>query len=570
MEKRSVWLLLSLTLLLAVFIRIPLMSVRQMMLPGDEVMFGLMARRILHGDFPIYYLGQSYLGTLEAYVTALLSLATGMNGWTVQMGGLLFYLLFLATHFFLTKKLFGWKTCLFSSLLLVIAPVMFWELSVRAMGGYTEILFFGALAFLLWLKVFSDGETKFLFPLGLALGIALWLNPLFLVYLIPLGIMTLYWHQGFQNRSPWLRPSSLFFLRGFRIPAWLRIVLLCVHAIVLLYVVEQIFIFFIGGRQAPPFHWKICRKFLIVLAGEASLLAFWNAGGDKVVHWLKKYARCIVGFILGYSPALLYSLMGTEGYRILQGSGSISADQFADRVKFAYLQMIPRRIWGIPMPQTAVQWGPIIWAGIFLGFFLIAIGFYFFCHRKGWASFFKVEKGIQEGGFFFCLLAASVLAITTASSLFADRYFQYFYWVSAIAAGFLLDKLFSYSKALAVLFAALLAGQYAWSAADFVRSYPKPRMEELIRVLEKENVQGGFADYDNAYELSFYSQEKLKFIPLEGHARLSEYPSFVNALEKKAYVFSDRDLEARFRAAHPGVVLTPLRELGPHRIYVTS
>src|SRR5260370_926481 len=63
---------LWLCLLLALLIRAWLVVHTQGVIAGDEAMVGLQAENILRGQHPVYYYGQPYMGSLEAYFAALL------------------------------------------------------------------------------------------------------------------------------------------------------------------------------------------------------------------------------------------------------------------------------------------------------------------------------------------------------------------------------------------------------------------------------------------------------------------------------------------------------------------
>jgi len=413
LKQATLWLWPLFLIALTFCIRIPLIKVRATILPGDEVMFGLMAKHILAGHFPIYYFGQGYLGALEAYVTSSLSLIMGLNGWTVQIGSFLFYSLFMITHFFLIRRLFGLRVSLLSSVLLVMAPVMFWELSVRALGGYTEILFLGSLSFLLWLKVYSDGKRGFLFPLGLSLGLGLWLNPLFFMYLVPLIILTLFWHQGFAERALWLHPIHLLTLKGFKLPPWVKIFLWILHGFILLYLVKQFVVFFTGGWELkilgwdfsrPPFHWKGVRKLFWVLFFEGIGLSLLSVGWTHVLTFLRRNLGWIFGFFLGQLPVILHGVIGREGHRILQGSSAISSDQFLEKLGIIFVKFIPVSVWGISKHTMSLQWYEQAGALFILILFLIAFAFYFFSYRSEWQALTRFRGGIKKEGFFFCLL----------------------------------------------------------------------------------------------------------------------------------------------------------------------
>ena len=52
---------------------------------GDEAMVGLQAEHILHGEHPIYYYGQPYMGSLQAYFLAGIFLFTGPSVWAMRI-----------------------------------------------------------------------------------------------------------------------------------------------------------------------------------------------------------------------------------------------------------------------------------------------------------------------------------------------------------------------------------------------------------------------------------------------------------------------------------------------------
>src|SRR5205807_5766639 len=62
---------LWLCLLIALGIRILLVIQTHGFIDGDEALVGIQAQHILHGELPVYYYGQPYMGSLEAYLIAL-------------------------------------------------------------------------------------------------------------------------------------------------------------------------------------------------------------------------------------------------------------------------------------------------------------------------------------------------------------------------------------------------------------------------------------------------------------------------------------------------------------------
>ncbi len=559
------WFLAFLFVVVALLVRIPFMHVREAALLGDETIIGLMAKHILEGQLPIYFYAQSYMGSFEAYIAALFALGLGLNGWSAQLGAFFSYALFLVVHFFLIKKLWGLAASIFSTLLLVVPSVMVWEISVRAFGGSTEVLLFGALSFFLWIKVFSDKQKKWIFALGLSLGLGLWINPLFLIYLISLVVMTLYWRDGFRRRVKWLSPLRVFWLGDLKGPLWVKWILRGLHVFYLVYIAKQIFVFFTGPLtwkalgfdfSRPPFQWKGIRKILNLMTAEGVLLAYLVQGQKGILLFFRHWLPLILGFTAGYFPAIFHSLSGAEGYRLLHAAGTIRGHDIFQKLKLIYLELLPYRVFGVNTDFHSIAlseglagaWVLLIFTGAFI--------FYFFHFRKDWAAFYKLKRGIQKEGFFFCLLGLFTLLFNTLITLEADRYLLPFYWVAAVIAGFLLSKIYSTAKfkwgAVAMLL--MLMGYYVAANIRLVLTFPEPDdIRGLARVLEKENIAGGTTDYENAYRLSFYSQENLKFIPfpLQGINRIPSYNAYVENLKRKAFIFSKKEDQERFLNRNP-------------------
>src|SRR5579884_1669754 len=67
---------------------------------SEEGTFGLEAMHIaFHGAFPIFMYGQHYMGVLEAYLGALLFRLFGVSLFTLRLGMIIFFALFLLTMY---------------------------------------------------------------------------------------------------------------------------------------------------------------------------------------------------------------------------------------------------------------------------------------------------------------------------------------------------------------------------------------------------------------------------------------------------------------------------------------
>jgi len=283
---------------------------------------------------------------------------------------------------------------------------------------------------------------------------------------------------------------------------------------------------------------------------------------------LKRCRGAIAGVLLGYLPAILYEPLGGEGYRILQSSGAIYATDLLEKLKFLCTKLIPSSVWGIPTSLDTLTWPHWIGVGFLYLIFLSAFCFYFFAYRKEWTNFLRFRSGIQGEGFFFCLLTISFLSLTFASTLVAARYLAPLYWVSTIMVGYLLSRLFLVSRLVPIIILLSITFYYSVSAIHRVQTYPKQDIMELVDYLDREGIKGGVTDYDDSYRITFYSGERIKFIPLEGMLRIESYKDYVTGLESKVLIFnSDAGKEKQMLAANPTLANMPRKQFKNYVIY---
>src|SRR2546425_4807787 len=80
---------------------------------ADEDTMGIMAMHIAyHGEHPIFFYGQNYMGTLEAYLAAAFFHLFGASVFTLRLGPVLFFALFLTCMYLLTSFLYTKKLAL--------------------------------------------------------------------------------------------------------------------------------------------------------------------------------------------------------------------------------------------------------------------------------------------------------------------------------------------------------------------------------------------------------------------------------------------------------------------------
>lgn len=167
---------------------------------SDEAIVALMARHILQGELPIFFYGQAYMGSLDAFLTAAGFSLFGEQVAVIRGVQILLYIGILLTTFWLSILIFrSQRAALFSVFLLTIPTVNMTLYTTVSLGGYGEALLIGNLIVCIGLVVgrrFSESfELRRFFPLlllwGILAGLGLWANGLTLVYSLPVGIWLL-------------------------------------------------------------------------------------------------------------------------------------------------------------------------------------------------------------------------------------------------------------------------------------------------------------------------------------------------------------------------------------------
>ena len=197
------WLRLPAVLLVAAAVRVGLLVAGVVPFNADEAVIGLMARHILQGERPIFFYGQSYLGSLDAWLVAGAFAALGPTVPAIRLVQIVLFLCTIATTYWLGLRIYGshWIAGA-AATLLAIPPVLFTLYGTVSLGGYGEALLIGNLLLLLALHLLDprpvDGKAASSRPArpvlgfagwlltGLLAGLGFWSFPLVVVYLIPM------------------------------------------------------------------------------------------------------------------------------------------------------------------------------------------------------------------------------------------------------------------------------------------------------------------------------------------------------------------------------------------------
>ncbi len=202
----------------AVLLRILLIAQGWPGMSSDEGILGLQAMHIAYrGESPIFYYGQDYMGTIQAYLGAIMYHLFGISSFSLRLGLVFLFALFMIVMYFLTRLLFTKNIALISLALLCFGSTETFMRQLRAIGGYPETILFGALMFLLviWLALSfhsdvstADHKRRFVIYgcLGLVVGLAIWSDMLVLPFVLMtlLFLLLFCWNELRTRTTLWL------------------------------------------------------------------------------------------------------------------------------------------------------------------------------------------------------------------------------------------------------------------------------------------------------------------------------------------------------------------------------
>lgn len=160
---------------------------------ADEAIVGLMASHILDGEWPIFFYGQVYMGSLDASLVALGMAVFGREVFVIRIVQILLYAGTIITTIYLGQRIFqsrwtGWA----AGLLMAIPPVNVTLYTTISLGGYGEALLIGNLLLILALIIVERSYSFGLFVLwGVLAGLGFWTFGLTLIYSLPSAIFIL-------------------------------------------------------------------------------------------------------------------------------------------------------------------------------------------------------------------------------------------------------------------------------------------------------------------------------------------------------------------------------------------
>ena len=179
---------------------------------ADEAVVALMAHHILQGERPIFFYGQAYMGSLDAYLVAGFFGLLGQQVWVIRLVQTLLYIGTIISTIGLGKVIYGsLRTGLLAGVLLAVPTVNVTLYTTASLGGYGEALLIGNLILLITLRIANriKGGASYSVNwllwagLGFLAGLGLWANGLTLIYSIPAGGMLLYLLFRYRKSLAW-------------------------------------------------------------------------------------------------------------------------------------------------------------------------------------------------------------------------------------------------------------------------------------------------------------------------------------------------------------------------------
>ena len=160
---------------------------------ADEAVVGLMARHILGGEWPVFFYGQAYMGSLDASLVALAFRVVGEQVLAIRLVQMLLYAGTLALTMQLARQISGDVLApVFAGALMALPVVNVTLYTTVSLGGYGEALLLGTLMLLWALQLYrAPGGQRSFFGWGVLAGVAFWAFGITLVYSLPAGVLLL-------------------------------------------------------------------------------------------------------------------------------------------------------------------------------------------------------------------------------------------------------------------------------------------------------------------------------------------------------------------------------------------
>lgn len=205
-------------LMLAAAVRLPFLV--HPSLDSDMALTGLMAMHILRGELPVFFWGQPYCGSIEAFLAAPIFAVLGPSERALMLAPLSVSLVFVWLCYLAARDMWGRRAGLAAMLLAAVPPFYFAWASVLPRAAYIEIPTLSLLLVWLAFRIVHRRATAWLyFAYGLTAGVGVWTHFLIIYALLPTAV-----YIWLADKRLLLKRQMLTLLAGFTLgslPLWL-------------------------------------------------------------------------------------------------------------------------------------------------------------------------------------------------------------------------------------------------------------------------------------------------------------------------------------------------------------
>lgn len=203
MSRKKFWLSIGLITLCTLGLKGWLLLSQHVPFNADEAVVALMARHIRQGDIPLFFYGQSYMGSMDAFLVSGGFAIFGEEVWVIRLVQSVLYLGTVLTTVEIGRQAFhSDKVGILAAIFLAVPTVNVTLYTTASLGGYGEALFIGNLNLILGFRIAKKLKERgrksrqvmaMMAAWGILAGLGLWIFGITLVYSLPVAAY-LVWH----------------------------------------------------------------------------------------------------------------------------------------------------------------------------------------------------------------------------------------------------------------------------------------------------------------------------------------------------------------------------------------
>ena len=463
------------------------------LLDSDESIEGIMAQRILRGEFEIYFIDQHYLGRVENYPLALFFALTGLdNPLGMKIFAMMISAAFVLTLYYLSKTLYSdTKIAFFIALFAAASPATFtlWSMKIR---DFVTCLVLGQLIMLLAAKICAQEQwSKRLLCAWIGLGFLMGLELYHYILVAPylaLAVMILLINPFRRLLTAELKqPLQLCLLTPL-------LALICV------------LVYQGTGVMGQPLSQPVYRNLALALFTYGAIL--FAAGLILNLKNPRRFNLPLVWFLLafaiGFSPAIYDAATAADLWykntpTDLSRTVTIIYTSLVQNVPYLFGTMAsPSALSAMhfDLPDYSPEWFNTIYSLLIV---LIIGCFLYVTIRWGNAA---IERKDRRNNFYFLLLIGIAYAQYCASGpvIGNTRHLLPLYTGIFVILGFICGFFYRYEKRAGIALALLLLAIFGFynfrhRLADVSwPGYYRPEIAELQRLMEENDLQAAYCD----------------------------------------------------------------------------